>query len=99
MAEGSAAHRDLPVARRVTLSMLALYREWSSARPPRCRYLPTCSAYATEAVERYGVARGGWLALRRIGRCHPFGRHGHDPVPDLQRPRRGHLTTADKVSP
>jgi putative membrane protein insertion efficiency factor len=47
-----------------------------------CRYQPTCSLYALEALERHGGIRGGWLALRRILRCHPWGRSGFDPVPD-----------------
>lgn len=46
-----------------------------------CRFVPSCSAYASEAVERHGVLRGGALAVRRLMRCHPFGGHGHDPVP------------------
>lgn len=49
-----------------------------------CRYQPTCSAYAEEALRTHGALRGGWLALRRIGRCHPWGGSGFDPVPDAE---------------
>ena len=47
-----------------------------------CRYLPTCSAYALEALEKHGAIKGGWMAAKRIGRCNPWGQCGHDPVPD-----------------
>ncbi|HZH54894.1 MAG TPA: membrane protein insertion efficiency factor YidD [Sphingobacteriaceae bacterium] len=46
-----------------------------------CRFSPTCSQYGLEAIRRYGPFKGGWMALRRISRCHPWGGHGHDPVP------------------
>ena len=49
--------------------------------PPSCRYTPTCSEYALQALRKYGPFKGGWLALKRILRCHPWGGHGYDPVP------------------
>ena len=48
---------------------------------PSCRYVPTCSQYAIEAITKYGPFKGGWLALKRIASCNPWGGHGHDPVP------------------
>lgn len=53
----------------------------SSWTPSSCRFTPSCSAYAVEAIETHGALRGGWLTLRRLGRCHPWGGHGYDPVP------------------
>lgn len=69
------------VARFVVLRMLRGYK-WaiSPMLPPACRYVPTCSEYAMEAVERYGILRGGWMAMRRVLRCHPLVRGGYDPV-------------------
>ena len=54
----------------------------SSIMGRRCRFLPTCSDYAQEAIRRHGAKRGSWLALRRVARCHPWGGSGFDPVPD-----------------
>jgi len=48
---------------------------------PSCRYTPTCSQYALEAIKKHGPIKGGWLAVKRISRCHPWGGHGYDPVP------------------
>lgn len=70
------------MAARAALGLIHFYRKGiSPLLPPACRYTPTCSQYAEEAVRRYGFRRGGWLALKRLARCQPFGGHGHDPVP------------------
>lgn len=53
----------------------------SPLKPPCCRFTPTCSAYALQALRKYGPIKGGWLSLRRILRCHPWGGSGYDPVP------------------
>jgi uncharacterized protein len=74
--------------RRAVIGGIRFYqRGISPFLPPSCRFQPTCSQYALEAVERFGPARGGWLAVRRLARCHPFGGSGYDPVPE--RPRSG----------
>ena len=69
------------VARALIVIVQGYQRGVSPFLPPSCRYTPTCSAYAVEALQRHGAARGSWLALRRLLRCHPWGGHGHDPVP------------------
>jgi uncharacterized protein len=68
-------------AKLVALQLLRAYK-WaiSPMFPPACRYVPTCSEYAAEAIERFGVLRGGWMAAARLLRCHPFTRGGYDPV-------------------
>ena len=69
------------IAKLVALQLLRAYK-WaiSPLLPPACRYVPTCSEYAMEAVERYGALRGGWMAFARVLRCHPFAGSGYDPV-------------------
>lgn len=67
---------------RALLKVIGWYRLTSPARTPRCRYVPTCSHYAEEAISTHGAARGTWLAIRRLGRCHPLGSFGFDPVPE-----------------
>ena len=65
------------------LALVWLYRvAISPLIGANCRFQPTCSAYAEEALRRHGALRGGWLMLKRIGRCHPWGGSGYDPVPD-----------------
>ena len=70
---------------RLLLALIRAYqRNISPLRPPCCRFIPTCSEYALEAVEKYGAIKGGWLALRRLSRCQPFHRQKsieYDPVP------------------
>ena len=71
--------------KKLLLTLIRFYRRHISPHfPACCRYIPSCSAYAMEAIEKYGAAKGGWLALKRLSRCHPFHRGEHDfydPVP------------------
>ena len=76
------------IAKAVLLAPLALYRlTISPLLGVNCRHLPSCSDYASEAIETNGAWRGSWLAFSRLCRCHPFGSHGFDPVPDLSAER------------
>lgn len=73
------------VGRNVLQAPIRFYRKViSPLKPPTCRFYPTCSMYALEAIEKHGAAKGGWLAARRIARCHPFHPGGFDPVPDKE---------------
>ena len=67
---------------RLLVAAIRFYQQARAGRPSPCRYWPSCSHYALEAVQRHGAARGSWLAARRLGRCHPWGGHGVDPVPE-----------------
>ncbi|MBI4236559.1 MAG: membrane protein insertion efficiency factor YidD [Chloroflexi bacterium] len=68
--------------KRMALGLLWLYKAaLSPYMPSVCRFTPTCSLFAQEAVERYGAWRGSWLAAKRVSRCHPFHTGGYDPVP------------------
>lgn len=70
---------------RLLLRGINVYQQVSAHRPSPCRFIPSCSEYAREAVTTHGALRGAWMATRRLGRCHPLGKYGFDPVP----PRSG----------
>jgi putative membrane protein insertion efficiency factor len=89
--------------RRALLAAVGFYsRAISPALPPRCRFYPTCSAYAAEAIERHGAARGSWLAVRRILKCAPWHPGGVDPVPvaaGTRGPARASSTAVPAAAP
>ena len=67
---------------RALIAAIRFYQKGiSPLKPPVCRFMPTCSHYGAEAIERYGAGRGSWLLVKRLARCHPFCRGGWDPVP------------------
>jgi uncharacterized protein len=74
------------VFRKLALGLIRFYQKGISPFTlPSCRFTPTCSAYAHEAIEMHGLLRGGWLFMKRFARCHPFGGKGFDPVPPVVR--------------
>lgn len=85
--------------RRVLIGLVRFYQvAISPLTPPSCRYTPTCSAYAVEALERHGALRGGWLTLRRLLRCHPWGGQGYDPVPPPEGEVPPRITSPDTTT-
>ncbi|MGV9210435.1 membrane protein insertion efficiency factor YidD [Micromonospora sp. RB23] len=89
------ATRPPSTGARVLIAPIIAYRRWiSPALPARCRFYPSCSAYAQEALVRHGAFRGAVLAVRRLLRCHPFHPGGHDPVPEPGGRRRVDVTGA-----
>lgn len=68
--------------KQIALLLIRLYQKTiSRILPPSCRFTPSCSHYGYEAIEKYGFLKGGWMAIKRISRCHPFHPGGYDPVP------------------
>ncbi|MDI9479646.1 MAG: membrane protein insertion efficiency factor YidD [Syntrophomonadaceae bacterium] len=67
--------------RKITIILIKIYQAVTCFRAPACRFYPSCSTYAIQAVDKYGICKGGWLAVRRILRCHPWQAGGYDPVP------------------
>ncbi len=82
--------------KQLLMGLVGIYRSWiSPLTPPSCRFDPTCSAYALEALERHGAIRGSWLSARRILRCHPWGGSGYDPVPPARKAATAELDDRD----
>ena len=97
--QGLGAARELSFGVRVALFILSFYKAYLSVLfAGTCRYEPTCSRYAYEAIERFGVLRGGWLGLKRLLRCHPLsGRFGYDPVPEKWEEMRANSDVVGKT--
>ena len=97
--QGLGATRELGFGVRAALFALSFYKAYLSVLfAGTCRYEPTCSRYAYEAIERFGVLRGGWLGLKRLLRCHPLsGRFGYDPVPEKWEEMRANSDVVGKT--
>jgi hypothetical protein len=81
---------------RILIALVRFYQVAISPwTPPTCRFTPSCSSFAVGALEAHGTARGVWLTLRRLGRCHPWGGHGYDPVPPRTERRAAHSAGRD----
>ena len=81
----------MAIARKMIQAPIRLYRKFiSPMKPQSCRFYPSCSQYALEAIDEYGALHGGWMAVKRIARCHPFHPGGYDPVPP--NPRKSKAT-------
>lgn len=94
------AQREMGPVARAVVGLIRLYQAVPRRRAGSCRFVPTCSAYATTAVTDRGVVGGGWLALRRLGRCRPGGAFGYDPVPPApDRASEASTSTAGRLSP
>ncbi|MBK9741759.1 MAG: membrane protein insertion efficiency factor YidD [Saprospiraceae bacterium] len=76
------SHRIVKILSQIAILPVRVYQKFlSPLLPPSCRYQPTCSQYMIDAINEWGPLKGIWLGLKRIARCHPWGGHGHDPVP------------------
>jgi putative membrane protein insertion efficiency factor len=91
----AAARPNLSVAARPLHAGVRAYRYVFAGRASPCRFVPSCSTYALEALEAHGALRGSWLTVRRLGRCHPWGGSGFDPVP----PRRSRAMMSEPPTP
>ncbi len=69
------------ILKKIVLFLISVYQKISSLTPPVCRFYPTCSEYMKQAIQKYGIIKGGWLGIKRICRCHPKNPGGYDPVP------------------